>query len=210
MTNVAFAGKPDLVREAVTRYLEESSEIKMAIVATSEDDLLRQLKCADTLPDVCIFGTAKEDFKGFETLRKIRNAHPCLKVLILTACMHPIALMLMVHYGANGYSTMYQKRDELVVTIKTIQQGANVYEEAVLKKLKQMFCNRKRVKGMCYLSPAEIRMMELVNNNLCLKQVAGAMNISCHSAQTLMNRLYEKLSVTNKEGLLHELYEIGL
>jgi DNA-binding NarL/FixJ family response regulator len=210
MTHVAFAGRPDLMREAVARYLEESSELKMAIVARSEDDLLNQLKCADTLPDICIFGTAKEDFKGYETLQKIRKVYPHLKVLILTACMHPIALMLAAHYGANGYCTMYKQREELVVTIKTIQQGGIVYEEAVLKRLKQMFCNRKRVRGMSYLSPGEIRMMELVNNNLCLKQVAAEMHVSCHSAQTLMNRLYEKLCVTNKEGLLHELYEIGL
>ena len=210
MIHVAYAERHILVRDAMTRYLEETADLRVAIVASSEEDLMNRLICCEKLPDVSIFGTPKEDFKGYAILQQLRKAYPRLKVLILTACQHPIALMLMAHYGANGYRTLNTSKEELLLSIKAIQSGGQVYEPAILKKLVQMFGTRKRVRGMCYLSAAEIKIMELTNEHLCTKQIAASMNISYNSAVTLMNRTYAKLQVATKEALLHELYEIGM
>ena len=101
MITIAMAGQA-LMLAGIARLIESSGTCKIDIRAVSGNDLIAQLHKTAELPDICIIGAKPEGIDGYNTMQKISAQWPGLKTIVLTSLNSPMALMLMMHYGAQG------------------------------------------------------------------------------------------------------------
>ena len=210
MINIALADKHRIVRSGLIRYIESLGGFNISIEAESEQDLIKKIGDSSSGFDICMFGTSSEGFNGYETLRRLKQMDPTIKVLIFTAALSPIALMLMMSYGAHGFISRDCEPEYMKQALTEVHNGCTVYESDIKHRLEQLYSKAKRKNITNLFSIKEYEVMALCRQNLCTKQIAAAMNVDKRTVDTYFSRIYTKLSIKTKEELLQVIYEAGI
>ena len=98
---VALADDHRLVIEAVRATLEDDGDFDVVTVAESARQLLSQL--AHTAADVVVLDVAMPGTDGFACLRELRERHPRVKVVMLSAHDEPRIAQRALRLGAAAY-----------------------------------------------------------------------------------------------------------
>ena len=210
MINIALADKHRIVRLGLIRYIESLGEFCVSIEAESEQDILKKIADGSAPYDICIFGTPSESFNGYDTLRKLKALDSTIKVLIFTGSLSPIALMLMMNYGAYGYISRNCEPEYMKAALIEVYEGGKVYQSDIRHGLEQLYRKTKRKNITNLFSTKEYQVMALCRQHLCAKQIASAMNVDKRTVDTYFARIYTKLSIRTQEELLQVLYETGI
>lgn len=209
MINVAIAYKRSCVRSAFIPYIEKLGPFNISIVASDEEELLRKISGSEQLPDICIFGTGHEDFRGYEITQEIKKLWPSLNVLIFTDASHPYVLMLMKNYGAKGYITWGCGEEELHDAIVSVSGGDTFYQEYLSRLLQNMLKCKKRNTSVLF-SENEMKVMRLCSRHLCAKEIAAELNVNKRTVDTYLKRIYTKVGIQTKEQLMTLIFQVGL
>lgn len=208
MITVAMACQA-LTLAGIAGLLEASGIYKIGIRSSSGNDLIKQLQQSHTLPDLCIIGARPEGIDGYNTMQQIRTYWPQLKTVVLTSLHSPVALMLMMHYGAQGYTSLSTREELLLENLALVHDGYSCYPQDLSRQLNAMLKDRKRRQGICIFSQKELEVMHLLCRHYAIKQIAGELNVCECTINIHLKHLYEKLTVSNKQELLACLYEAG-
>ncbi len=109
-------------REGLRKMLAERG-LKIIGEAADGIELLNFLQTSKSLPDMAIVDISMPNLGGIEATRRMKMAHPEVKVLILT--MHKVKEYLDQAFsaGAEGYLLKEDIDTDLFSAIETIRQG---------------------------------------------------------------------------------------
>lgn len=179
----------------------EASDAKSAIdcVAQSEPDLV--------ILDLHLMG---ED--GISATRKILQARPVTKVLIISADPSASSVSAALRAGASGYLVKGEASEELVRATEQVLSGmvylCPVAMTAVAEKIKNQVDLEKP--GKPRLSEREAETLKLVVEGLRNKEIADRLKVSTKSVETYRSRLMSKLGCTSTAELVRYAVREGL
>ncbi|MEM7087142.1 MAG: response regulator transcription factor [Bacteroidota bacterium] len=139
---LALVDDQKLFLEGLKLVLSTFPEIEVVIEAYSGQGILDQLEI--TQPDVILLDYTMPEMDGFETLKKIKERYPEVKVIMLTMHYDESLIVLMMQNGANGYllkdETSSIVKEAIVEVMKVNHYFPGYVSKALLKELQ----NRKQ------------------------------------------------------------------
>ncbi len=164
-------------------------DIVIAKEASNGRELLELLE--KEIPDVVILNIAMPVMDGIQTLPKIREKYPTLKVIILS--MHNDASMIkkMMELGANSYLTKITDSDVICRAIKCVHEYDYYYSEPMERAFlggRAPFDGDSRK-----YTYKEQRILDLLAENKTESQIAEIIDVSKRTVAAIIDKLNKRI-----------------
>jgi DNA-binding NarL/FixJ family response regulator len=174
-----------LFRSGVRMALNNKNDID--IIGESENGL-ELLKLLETVtPDIVILNVAMPVMNGIETLPKIKEKYPYLKIIILSMHNSTEIITKMMQLGANSYLSKNTDGEVIYQAIKCVQEYNYYYSESIERAYLGATLKFDRT-GRIY-SYKELKIIEFLKENKTKKEMAGALDISEATVSAIIDKI---------------------
>lgn len=197
--SVALADDHTLFRRGLISILKPYKEINIIFDASNGQELMQKLGEATQRPDVCIIDINMPVMNGYDTAKRIKNNFPGIKILALSMYNDENNIIQMLRSGANGYVLKDSEPTVLVEAIKAVVEYGSYHSELitenVLNKVKQPTKN-------AVLNAQETLFLKYSCTDMTYKEIAAEMAVSERTVDGYRDKLFEKLNVKSRIGLV--------
>ena len=193
---VLIADDHEVVRCGLKNMLQ-GTEIKVVATATTGQAAVKYASQNEV--DVALLDVRMPDGDGLIALGRIKMDKPDLPVLMLSTFDNPAYAARAFALGATGYLVKGCTRDELVNAIKTAAAGENVWTPENLRGVSGAL-SKPRVTADIEvpLTEHEREILCHVAKGLTNEQIAQAMQLSIDTIKDRMQRILDKVGVTDR------------
>ena len=204
---VLIADDHTLVRESLVGLLQGDAGI--VVVAQAADGLETVEKALATRPDVVITDLSMPRLGGLEVVRRLREALPGTKVLVLTMHKEDEYVLQAVRAGASGYLVKDSAAAELLAAVRSLHAGRGYFGPQAAMTLAEQLQHPERTLDDPYgrLTSREREVFHLLAEGLTTKEIARRLDISVKTAENHRGRVLAKLGLRNTAEVVR--YAIG-
>lgn len=208
MIRVVIADDQSIIRHGVRQVLAFAGDFDIVGEARDGWELLTLL--AECAADVVLTDMSMPGPHGVELLKRIRDAHPRLPVLVLS--MHGEAQITAraLKAGAAGYLTKDSEPEVLIAAVRKVAAGGRYIDPQLAEKL--VFETSLAGDRLPHesLSNREYEVLVLIARGISLNDIAGQLHLSPKTISTHKARLMQKLNVHSTAELVRYAIEHGL
>jgi DNA-binding NarL/FixJ family response regulator len=177
-------------------------------------------KTAQLKPAVVLMDVEMPVMDGIEATKRIKDAQPDVKVVMLTSHKSDQTIFAALSAGANGYCLKNISADQLVAVIRMVADGAVWLDPGIANRVLSAYSissqesqpsNQKAqatsaspssvpkpAKGVVALSPRETEVLRLVADGLSNQKIAQRLGLGLETVKTHMRHIMEKLAVSDR------------
>lgn len=204
-----------LFRSAFAQAVSSASDMTLA---GSAGDYRTGRALFSTAPDVMLVDLGLPDGNGVDLIREAAALLPHCDVMVVTVFGDERNVLQSIEAGATGYLLKDLPPGEIVEQIRVLRSGGSPISPIIARQLLTRFSAPKAVvaesvpddTSFAQLSVQEARVLSLTAKGYSYDEVAGLMEISRHTVQTYVKRLYRKLQVNSKLEALDEARRLRL
>jgi two-component system NarL family response regulator len=199
-----------VVRQGIRRILEMEKDMEVVGEAANGSQALAG--AADLRPDVILLDISMPGLDGIEVARRLRQACPQIKVIILTVHEQEQFLFQAVQAGVDGYILKDLPEAELAAAIRKVSQGYSVLDPAMTRPLLQEFSvlAKSRLQRQSFLTEREMEVLNLLAQGLTNKEIAGILHISGSTLKRVVRAICRKLQVDSRPRAVAEARARGI
>jgi len=150
-------------------------------------------------PDVALVDIGLPGMSGIEGIRRLREQHPKLLVMILTVYGDDERIFEAMCAGACGYLLKKTPPARLLESLREVVDGGAPMSPEVARRVVQLFHKFHPPESADYrLSPTEMRLLKLLAEGHHYETAATEMQISINTVSYHMRSIYQKLQVHSK------------
>jgi DNA-binding NarL/FixJ family response regulator len=207
---VLIADDHTLVRESLVSVLNSSGTCQ--VIAEAADGMEAVEKALATRPDVAVVDISMPRLNGVEVVRRLHEALPETRVLVLTMHYEEEYVLQLVQAGAAGYLGKDSATSELIAAVKTLSEGRGYFSPQAAKVLAESVQRPQRRLDDPYgdLTAREREVFHLMIQGLSTKLIARQLDISVKTAENHRVRVLNKLDVHNAAELVRYAVRRGL
>jgi DNA-binding NarL/FixJ family response regulator len=207
---VLIADDHTLVRESLVNLLQASGDVQ--VVAQAADGLETIEKALATRPDIVITDISMPHLNGIEVVRRLREALPEARVLVLTMHSEDEYVLQLVRAGASGYLVKDSAASELIAAVNCLRDGRGYFGPQAARILSEQLQNPERQVDDPYgrLTAREREVFHLIAEGMTTKEIARALDISAKTAENHRARVLDKVGVRNTAELVRFALRKGL
>jgi len=207
---VLIADDHTLVRESLVGLLEADGDVQ--VVAQAADGLETVEKAIATRPDIVVADLSMPRLNGIEVVRRLREALPETRVLVLTMHQEDEYVLQAVRAGASGYLVKDSAASELLAAVRDLQAGRAHFGPQASRALAEQMQHPERTVDDPYgrLTAREREVFHLIAEGLTTKEIARRLEISVKTAENHRARVMNKLAVRNTAELVRYALRRGL
>lgn len=190
-----------MYREGVVRAMKESGRIQ--VVAEVGDGRAALAAIREHSPAVALLDYRMPELDGLEVVHAVARDKLSTYVLLLSATQDPATVYEALAAGAAGYLTKESDRDEIVAAVVSCAGGAGYVPTQIASGLALEV--RQRARGdATLLSPREGEIIKLIADGLSVPDIAVRLHLAPTTVRTHVQRLYEKLGVSDRAAAVAE------
>lgn len=178
-------------RQSLQALIALTPELSYCGESENCDDALGDMQ--RTHPDVVLMDINMPGTNGIQGLAIIRRQFPEIKVLMQTVFDETDKVFESIKNGANGYVLKKDPPEKLVEAIKEAHLGGAVMNPGIAQKVLSFFAPQKESDGG--LSVREKEVLRLLAEGKSYKMIAAQFELSYHTINTHIKKIYEKLHV---------------
>ena len=186
-----------VTREGLRTALELSDDVVVVVgeAASGEEALSR---VAELTPDVVFMDVRMPGIDGIEATRRIRQASPETKVILITIDESRGAVSEAIQAGVSGYLLKDASADALVdAAQKAVEGGAVIHPQLTRTFIEEVHLTESPAE-QAPLSKREREILQKIANGATTKEVANDLGISPHTVKTHLERIFEKLGANDR------------
>ncbi|MGH2629873.1 MAG: response regulator [Actinomycetota bacterium] len=187
-----------VTREGLRTALELSEEVVVVVgeAATGEEAIER---ARELTPDVVFMDVRMPGMDGIEATRRIRQAAPTTKVILITIDESRGAISEAIQAGVSGYLLKDASPDALVDAARNALEGNAVIHPQLTKTfIEEVRLGEAETPKATPLSKREREILQKVADGSTTRQVATELGISPHTVKTHLERIFEKLGANDR------------
>lgn len=192
MIRVLLADDHTIVRQGLKLILSAHADMEVvgeAANGTEAIELSRKLH-----PDIVLMDVAMPDVNGIEATKRIVQADPRLKVLVLSMHKEGVYVREILRAGARGYILKDAIDTELLNAVRSVARGDGYISPAVSGALLSDY--RKNVTDpLELLTNREREVLKLIAEGKTNKEIATALNLSVYTVDSHRGKVMEKLNL---------------
>jgi DNA-binding NarL/FixJ family response regulator len=209
--SVAIADDHKTFRQALVLALSPIQDFRFVIEADNGRQLLSMI--LEAKPDVILLDIHMPEMNGIETLKLIKNHHPDVRVLMLSAFQDEIFILQCLQYGINGYLTKSMEVSEVSRAIKAAYRNEIYYSNCLNNAFMRNYA-LKHGKTDEYDLPIftneEIRILEFLRDEVPTEDISKQMCMSKRSIEIKRDKMREKAKTRTVSGLILYALKRGL
>ena len=221
MISVLLADDQPLLRRGFRMILEAEDGVTVAGEAGDGAEaaaLARRLK-----PDVVLMDIRMPGTDGIEATRRITEAEPGVRVLVLTTFDLDEYAFGALQAGASGFLLKDVRPHELVAAVRTVASGDAVVSPRVTRRLLEEYAQQLpladaaggadpagRYPQLASLTEREREVLAVVAQGLSNTEIAASLFVSETTVKSHVGRILAKLGLRDRVQIVVLAYESGL
>ncbi|HVP47472.1 MAG TPA: response regulator transcription factor [Bryobacteraceae bacterium] len=151
------------------------------------------------LPDVLLVDIGLPGMSGIEGLRRMRDEHPQVALVMLTVYDDDQRIFDAMCAGACGYLLKKTPAARLVESLREVVEGGAPMSPEVARRVVALFREiRPPARADYQLTPHELRILKLLVEGHNYKTAGAELGVSINTIRFHMRSIYEKLQVHSK------------
>ncbi|MGZ4401890.1 MAG: response regulator [Solirubrobacteraceae bacterium] len=212
MTSVLIADDQELVRVGLRKILENDPQTTVAGEVNNGEDAV---SAATRLrPDVVLMDIRMPILDGIEATRRIVNAQPGTRVLILTTFGLDSYVYDALHAGASGFMLKDAPPEEIAAAIQIIANGDALLAPSITRTVIAEFTRLPPTTpqpapppALAQLTPREREILNLLARGLSNPEISSQLVISEATTKTHVARILQKLDLRDRIQAVIYAYE---
>jgi DNA-binding NarL/FixJ family response regulator len=153
--------------------------------------------------DVVLLDLRMPGMSGVETLGAMKKLESKARAIILTSFERDEDIYKAMQAGAQGYLLKDSSLKQMIEAIETVAQGKHYIRGEIASRLAERLLRAD-------LTPREIEILRMVAKGLTNKEIGIALTISNHTVKNHVNRIIEKLDVSDRTEAATSALQRGL
>ncbi|CAN5210605.1 response regulator transcription factor [soil metagenome] len=180
----------ELVRSGLRSFLELQPDMVVVGEAGTAEEALTLV--AATAPDIVLMDLVLPGLSGVEAVRRLRESHPEVRVLVLTSFSGPDAVLSAVRAGAAGYLLKDIGPAELADALRSVAAGGSPLHPRVAATVLHS------VGAASALTPREHEVLLLIARGLSNRLIARELALAEKTVKTHVSAVLAKLGVADR------------
>ncbi|MDR2687493.1 MAG: response regulator transcription factor [Oscillospiraceae bacterium] len=152
--------------------------------------------CAQEAPDIVLMDIRMPVCDGVAAARRIKQAHPQVKIVMLTTFADDGYIASAIEAGAEGYLLKSTPADGIIERIRAVGKGALVFDKGV-----RLAAKRTAAPVFGALTERENEVLSLVAAGLSNGEIAGRLYLSQGTVRNAVSSILEKLALRDRTQL---------
>ncbi|QJC53206.1 response regulator transcription factor [Paenibacillus albicereus] len=193
----------DMVRMGLKTYLMLEPKFKVVAEAGSGEEALRLLETGlpDGPPDLVLMDLMMPGMDGVETTRRVIEAFPAMRIVLLTSFLEDEKVVAAVEAGAVSYVLKTVSSEELVYALNGALRGMPVMTSDVSQALTRGLRQRSAQGVDEGLTEREKEVLLLIAEGRANKEIAEELHISIKTVKTHVSNLLMKCEMEDRTQL---------
>lgn len=198
-----------IIRDGIRSLLSRQARIE--VVGEAGDGETALEKVAQEKPDVVLMDITMPGMDGLEATRRIREAHPETRILILTQHDNKEYVLSAIEAGAAGYVPKKAGGAELVTAIRSVHEEGAFLHPSAARELVVGYTQRAAMGAEpSPLTPRETEVLTLIAEGKSSKEIADLLCISVKTVMVHRTNIMQKLDVHSAVELVRYAIREGL
>ena len=199
---VLIADDHALFRRGLTIVLEAEGDIE--VVAEAADGEAAVTKVGELAPDVVLMDVRMPHLDGIEATRRIREAFPMTRIIVLTVSDEQDDLLDAVKAGANGYLLKEVSIEEVADAVRAVMVGQSLLSPAMAAMLIAEFgslapmTEQVETAAATRLTDQELEVLRRVARGLTNDEIASELSVSESSVRNHVANILGKLQFRSR------------
>lgn len=201
--NLAIVDESLLFRKLLRSKFSEQNNLNVAIDTSELYDLFQML--TDYPVDVLIIDVIMHNQNISDSLRRIYEEYPGIKILILSMCTDVEIISDLLNLGIYGYVSKTDSPEELQKAVVSVCTG-KIYRNRFFTEL-LYWGVQKNVAQLAYdksmkLTDREVKILQLLWNEKSNREIADLVHLSIRSVEKIRQIIKDKIGAKSTVGLL--------
>ena len=208
---VLVADDQSLVRAGFRMLLSDQPDIEVVAEAVNGREAVE--KAARFQPSVVLMDIRMPELDGLGATRRILEADPRARVLILTTFDLDEYVYEALRAGASGFVLKDDPPEQLLAAIRTVAAGDALLSPAVTRRVIREFTRVPRVTppaGVADLTEREREVFRLIVEGLSNAEIGEQLFISDTTVKTHVTHVLQKLELRDRVQAVVMAYRTGL
>ncbi len=204
---VFIADDHPIVRRGIRDLLNTEPDIEVVGEAQDGHQVLKQVSAA--APDIILMDLLMPGMDGIETTRRVREAYPQVRVLVLTSFATDDKVFPAIKAGATGYLIKDTGPEELLRAIHQVYRGQpTLHPEIAQKLLREIASPGELPASPDHLTEREVEVLKLLARGLSNQEIAEQLVVSVATVYTHVSNILAKLHLASRtQAALYALRE---
>jgi DNA-binding NarL/FixJ family response regulator len=195
------------VREGLVDLVQSDEELSM--VSSFKDAESAAQKLPELKADIVLMDINLPGMSGIECIKLIKERCPGTQFLMFTVYENDDKVLEALQAGATGYLLKRTKPEQILESIKELNQGGSPMSSNIARKLLNIFLHEKKATKKEALSDRENEVLQLLADGLLYKEIANRLYIGHGTVRQHLHNIYEKLHVNNRTEAVNRYFNRG-
>jgi DNA-binding NarL/FixJ family response regulator len=195
------------IREGLAELIRSDREL--SLVDSFEDAESAVQKLPDLQADIVIMDINLPGMSGIECIKMVKEKCPATQFMMFTVYENDDKVLQAMQAGATGYLLKRTKPEQILDSIKELNQGGSPMSSNIARKLLNIFLYEKKATKKEVLSDRENEVLQLLADGLLYKEIADRLYIGHGTVRQHLHNIYEKLHVHNRTEAVNKYFDRG-
>ena len=195
------------VRDGLVDLVQSDEELSM--VSSFKDAESASQKLPELKADIVLMDINLPGMSGIDCIRSIKEKCPGTQFMMFTVYENDDKVLEALQAGATGYLLKRTKPEQILESIKELNQGGSPMSSNIARKLLNIFLHEKKATKKEALSDRENEVLQLLADGLLYKEIANRLFIGHGTVRQHLHNIYEKLHVNNRTEAVNKYFNRG-
>ncbi|MFA6456096.1 MAG: response regulator transcription factor [Bacteroidota bacterium] len=183
-----------LYKDNIVSLMNEQSDINCDKYFLSCEEAISALETTPT-PDVVLHDIGFEGMNGITCVGIMKRKNPSIQIIMVTVYDDDDSIFDALCAGATGYLLKSSPETMIIQSIRDVFSGGSPMNSTIARKTIEMFSKMHTVSREYGLTVREKEILEQIVQGYSNKIIADQFNISPHTIDAHLRKVYEKLHV---------------
>ena len=193
------------IRDGLTELVRSDKELLMLDNFDNAESAMNKLPGMEA--DIVIMDINLPGMSGIDCIRQIKEKCPRTQFMMFTVYENDEKVLQALQAGATGYLLKRTKPQQIIESIKELNQGGSPMSSNIARKLLNIFIDDKKITRKEALTDRENEVLQLLADGLLYKEIAERLNIVHGTVRQHIHNIYEKLHVQNRTEAVNKYFE---
>jgi DNA-binding NarL/FixJ family response regulator len=188
-----------LLRDGILSILKPHKDI--VIIAASGDGKNTLVKIKQLKPNVVLLDLGLRSLNSLHVVELVKKDFPLAKIIVMDLAPIQADILQYVKAGANGFILKDASLNDLLITIRTVSEGATVLPPLLVDSLFSQIVEyavregKGKLKEAVRMTKREKEVIGFLSEGMSNKEIGQKIHISTYTVKSHIHNIMEKLAL---------------